>query len=55
MSLDPKTNRLAREEKKAKAAEPPPLEPEFPYRRESFDPFFFEVVKAAAFDTAKPA
>ena len=41
MSLDPKTNRQEREADKAKKQQDPPLNPPFPHRRESFDPFFF--------------
>ena len=41
MSLDPKTNRREREAEKAKQrAEEPPLNPPFPHKRQSFDPFF---------------
>lgn len=44
MSLDPKTNRQDREVEKAKkAAEEPPLNPPFPHKRQSFDPFFFSL------------
>lgn len=44
MSLDPKTNRQNREAEKAKkAAETPPLNPPFPYRRQLFDPFRFNL------------
>jgi hypothetical protein len=44
MSLDPKTNRQQREAEKAKkAAEEPPLNPLFPHKRQSFDPFFFSL------------
>ena len=44
MSLDPKTNRQTREAEKAKkAAEEPPLDPPFPHKRQSFDPFFFSL------------
>jgi hypothetical protein len=42
MSLDPKTNRREREAEKAKQrAEEPPLNPPFPHKRQSFDPFYF--------------
>ena len=42
MSLDPKTNRRERETDKAQnRAEAPPLNPQFPHGRQSFDPFFF--------------
>ena len=43
MSLDPKTNRQEREAEKAKNQQDPPLNPPFPHRRESFDPFFFSL------------
>lgn len=44
MSLDPKTNRREREAEKArKRAEEPPLNPLFPHKRQSFDPFFFSL------------
>ena len=43
MSLDPKTNRQEREAEKAKKQQDPPLNPPFPHRRESFDPFFFSL------------
>lgn len=44
MSLDPKTNRREREAEKAKKrAEEPPLNPLFPHKRQSFDPFFFSL------------
>ena len=44
MSLDPKTNRQEREADKAKKrAEEPPLNPPFPHKRQSFDPFFFSL------------
>jgi hypothetical protein len=43
-SLDQKTNRREREAQKAKkAAEEPPLNPPFPHKRQSFDPFFFSL------------
>ena len=41
MSLDPKTNRQEREAEKAKKQQDPPLNPPFPHKRQSFDPFFF--------------
>ena len=42
MSLDPTANRKTREAEKArKAADEPPLNPPFPHKRQSFDPFFF--------------
>ena len=41
MSLDPKTNRQEREAEKAKKQQAPPLNPLFPHKRQSFDPFFF--------------
>ena len=43
MSLDPKTNRQDREAEKAKKQEVPPLNPPFPQKRQSFDPFFFSL------------
>lgn len=44
MSLDPKTNRREREAEKAKKrAEEPPLNPPFPCKWQSFDPFFFSL------------
>ena len=43
MSLDPKTNRQDREAEKAKKQQPPPLNPPFPHKRQSFDPFFFSL------------
>lgn len=44
MSLDPKSNRREHEAAGAKKrAEDPPLNPAFPHRRESFDPFFFSL------------
>ena len=43
MSLDPKTNRQDREAEKAKKQEVPPLNPPFPHKRQSFDPFFFSL------------
>ena len=43
MSLDPTTNRQEREAEKAKKQQDPPLNPPFPHRRESFDPFFFAI------------
>ena len=44
MSLDPKTNRRERETEKAKKrVEEPPLNPPFPHKRQSFDPFFFSL------------
>ena len=44
MSFDPKTNRQDREAEKAKkAADEPPLNPPFPHKRQSFDPFFFSL------------
>jgi len=41
VSLDPKLNRQQREAGKAKEEQIPPLDPPFPHRRQSFDPFFF--------------
>ena len=61
MSLDPKTNRRERETDKAqKSAEATPLNPPFPHKRQSFDPFFFSLERetpeeAASFDNAHPA
>ena len=43
MSLDPKTNRQEREAEKAKKQQAPPLNPPFPHKRQSFDPFFFSL------------
>ena len=43
MSLDPKSNRQNREAEKAKKQEVPPLNPPFPHKRQSFDPFFFSL------------
>ena len=43
MSLDPKSNRQDREAEKAKKQEVPPLNPPFPHKRQSFDPFFFSL------------
>ena len=43
MSLDPKTNRQEREVEKAKKQQAPPLNPPFPHKRQSFDPFFFSL------------
>jgi hypothetical protein len=43
MALDPKSNRVEREAEKAKKQEDPPLDPPFPHRRQSFDPFFFKL------------
>lgn len=44
MSLDPKTNRRERETEKAKKrAEEPSLNPPFPHKRQSFEPFFFSL------------
>ena len=45
MGLDAAQNLIARETAKAKAAVPPPLNPEFPYVRMHFDPFVFGVGK----------
>lgn len=47
MPLNARDNRLAREQARAKAAEPPPLNPPFPYVRQSFDPFLFKVQNAS--------
>lgn len=41
---DPKSNRIAREEAKRKKP-PESLDPPFPYRRETFDPFYFGLEK----------
>ena len=43
MSLDPKENRLDREAEKAKKNQDPPLNPPFPHKRQSFDPFYFSL------------
>ena len=43
MSLDPKTNRQDREAEKAKKQQDTPLNPPFPHKRQSFDPFFFSL------------
>ena len=62
MSLAPKTNRQDREAETAKRrAGEPPINPPFPYKRQSFDPFFFALERetpdeeAASFDNAHPA
>lgn len=39
--LDPLARRLAKEAKKKKENEPPPLNPPFPFKRTGFDPWFF--------------
>lgn len=41
MGLDPKANRIERDREKAKAEQPPPLNPPFPYRVVAFDPWTF--------------
>ena len=47
MALDPKTNRQQREAEEAKKRAPDQtLEPPFPHRRQSFDPFFFSLERA---------
>ena len=43
MSLDPKTNRQDREAEKAKKQQDTRLNPPFPHKRQSFDPFFFSL------------
>jgi hypothetical protein len=43
MALDPKSNRVEREAEKAKKQEDPPLDPPFPHKRQSFDPFLFRL------------
>ena len=43
MSLDPRQNRIAREQAKAKANTPPPLNPPFPFRVVPFDPWTFDL------------
>ncbi len=43
MSLDPKTNRLDRERKRALERQPVPLEVPFPFARLEFDAEFFDV------------
>ena len=48
MSLDPKTNRQEREAEKAKKQQDPPLNPPFPHKRQSFDPFFFQLEREPA-------
>ena len=48
MSLDPKTNRQEREAEKAKKQQAPPLNPPFPHKRQSFDPFFFSLDREPA-------
>lgn len=54
MSLDPKTNRQQREAEKAKkAAEEPPLNPLFPHKRQSFDPFFFSLERETPAEEAE--
>lgn len=45
MALDPKSNRVEREAERAKKQEDPPLDPPFPHKRQSFDPFFFHLEK----------
>lgn len=46
MSLDPITNRELLEDEAAKKREEMPLlNPEFPYKREAFDPVFFGLTK----------
>ena len=53
MSLDPKTNRQTREADDAKKrAEEPPLNPPFPHKRQSFDPFFFNLERETADEEA---
>ena len=54
MSLDPKTNRQTREADKAKkAAEEPPLNPPFPHKRQSFDPFLFSLERETPAEEAE--
>ena len=54
MSLDPKTNRREREAEKAKKrAEQPPLNPPFPHKRQSFDPFFFSLERETPAEEAE--
>ena len=54
MSLDPKTNRREREAEKAKKrAEQPPLNPSFPHKRQSFDPFFFSLERETPAEEAE--
>jgi hypothetical protein len=43
MGLDPKANRAEREREKAKAEQPPPLNPPFPYKVVPFDPWTFDL------------
>lgn len=47
MSLNASENRVARAVAKAKANEAPPLNPDFPYKRRSFDLHHFGVDKEA--------
>ena len=51
MSLDPKTNRQDREAEKAKKQQDTPLNPPFPHKRQSFDPFFFSLEREPAATT----
>jgi hypothetical protein len=54
MSHAPKTNRQTREAEKAKkAAEEPPLNPPFPHKRQSFDPFFFSLERETPAEEAE--
>lgn len=54
MSLDPKTNRQTREAEKAKkAAEEAPLNPPFPHKRQSFDPFLFSLERETPDEESK--
>ena len=54
MSLDPKTNRQTREADDAKKrAEEPPLNPPFPHKRQSFDPFFFKLEQQSVGEEAE--
>jgi hypothetical protein len=43
MSLDPKTNADVRAAARKKTNKPKPLNPDFPFTRVPFDPFFFHV------------
>lgn len=52
MGLDPLANRQAREIAQAQADAQPNLEPDFPYSRVSFDPFFFGVVERPQVDNS---
>ena len=53
--LDTAANRVAREKKKAKENQTPPLNPPFPYRVVAFDPWTFGLEKAMPIDIAQEA